>query len=391
MLETLVIGDRLKALGFELYSGVPCSFLNDLINYAINHTHYIGAANEGEAVAICAGAWLGGKKSVVLMQNSGLANAISPLTSLNAICRIPVLGFVSLRGEPGLHDEPQHELMGAITTSLLETMRIPWEYLASTEPAALEQIERANRHIEAGQTFFFVVRKNSFAKVPLKPLVPLRRVECAADRAERAATPLSRAEVLQRFIDQRTPDTALIATTGFTGRELHDTRDLECNFYMVGSMGCASSIALGLAAACPARRIVCLDGDGAALMRLGAFATNGSQAPANLLHVLLDNGCHESTGGQLTASANVDWPALAAASGYARVVSAGSAAQLAEGLSQWQGDPQLTFMHIPLRLGTRPDLSRPKHRPADVTQRFRTFVAQPISAGHVRSPAWIKV
>jgi len=387
MLETLVIGDRLKALGFELYSGVPCSFLNDLINYAINHTHYIGAANEGEAVAICAGAWLGGKKSVVLMQNSGLANAISPLTSLNAICRIPVLGFVSLRGEPGLHDEPQHELMGAITTSLLETMRIPWEYLASTEPAALEQIERANRHIEAGQTFFFVVRKNSFAKVPLKPLVPLRRVECAADHAERGTTPLSRAEVLQRFIDQRTPDTALIATTGFTGRELHDTRDLECNFYMVGSMGCASSIALGLAAACPARRIVCLDGDGAALMRLGAFATNGSQAPANLLHVLLDNGCHESTGGQLTASANVDWPALAAASGYARVVSAGSAAQLAEGLSQWQGDPQLTFMHIPLRLGTRPDLSRPKHRPAEVTQRFRTFVAQPVTAGHVRSRA----
>ena len=130
MLNTQEFGTALKGLGFDFYSGVPCSFLKYLINYAINDCDYVMAANEGDAVATAAGAYLGGKKSVVLMQNSGLTNATSPITSLNYSFQLPILGFVSLRGEPGLSDEPQHELMGKITGEMLSLMKVDWEYLA---------------------------------------------------------------------------------------------------------------------------------------------------------------------------------------------------------------------------------------------------------------------
>ena len=129
MLNTQEFGRQLEQRGFNFFSGVPCSFLKSLINYAISEVNYLGAANEGDALAACAGAYLGGKKPVVMLQNSGLGNAVSPLTSLTHTYKIPVLGFVTLRGEPGISDEPQHELMGVITEKLLETMGIPWAYL----------------------------------------------------------------------------------------------------------------------------------------------------------------------------------------------------------------------------------------------------------------------
>jgi phosphonopyruvate decarboxylase len=189
--------------------------------------------------------------------------------------------------------------------------------------------------------------------------------------------------VLETLLAIRGPDCAFVATTGYTGRELHDTEDLASNFYMVGSMGCASSIALGLALAAPDKRIICLDGDGAALMRLGALATNGFHAPANLLHVLLDNGCHESTGGQATVSANVDWPALASAAGYPVAARCGGLADLRRLWNEWDGRPGTTFIHVPTRRGTRPNLSRPAMHPRDVAARFRRFAcaASGVTAG----------
>ena len=167
MLNTATFGNELKAMGFDFYAGVPCSFLKSLINYAINECYYVMAANEGDAVAIASGATLGGRKAVVLMQNSGLTNATSPLTSLNYTFRLPVLGFVSLRGEPGLKDEPQHELMGQITEEMLSTMRVEWAYLSDDMDIASKQLEEANEHIEAGRTFFFVVKKGTFGDVKL--------------------------------------------------------------------------------------------------------------------------------------------------------------------------------------------------------------------------------
>jgi phosphonopyruvate decarboxylase len=154
MLDTPGFGAALKKEGFDFYAGVPCSFLKDLINYAINEAEYVMAANEGDGAAICAGAWLGGRRPVLLMQNSGLGNAVSPLTSLNAVFHIPVLGFVSLRGEPGLADEPQHELMGVITDKMLEVMNIDYAFLAADMDKALTQLKKASAVIAGGKPFF---------------------------------------------------------------------------------------------------------------------------------------------------------------------------------------------------------------------------------------------
>ncbi|WP_237762775.1 thiamine pyrophosphate-binding protein [Paenibacillus sp. A3] len=158
----------MKNLGFQLFSGVPCSFLKNLINYAINECEYVAAANEGDAVAIASGAYVGGKKSVVLMQNSGLTNAVSPLTSLTYPFRIPLLGFVSLRGEPGIPDEPQHELMGRITTGLLDLMQVEWQYLSNDLEEAKRQLVQADAHIANNRSFFFVVRKGTFEEEVLR-------------------------------------------------------------------------------------------------------------------------------------------------------------------------------------------------------------------------------
>jgi phosphonopyruvate decarboxylase len=163
MIDTGRFGETLKKRGFDFYSGVPCSFLKDLINYSINQCEYVMAANEGDAAAICAGAYLGGRKPVLLMQNSGLGNAVSPLTSLHAIFRIPLLGFVSLRGEPGLADEPQHELMGPITASMLETMQIAHEVLAPSGEEAEAQLAKAEAVFARGRSFFFIVKKGNFS------------------------------------------------------------------------------------------------------------------------------------------------------------------------------------------------------------------------------------
>lgn len=167
MLNTKEFGQELQKLGFNFFCGVPCSYLKYLINYVINEANYIPATNEGDAVAICTGAYIGGKKSVVLMQNSGLTNAISPLTSLNSIFKIPILGFISLRGEEGINDEPQHALMGRITTKFLSTMGICWEILSSDLKEVIQQLSRAYESIEKGQAFFFVVKKGTFSKVAL--------------------------------------------------------------------------------------------------------------------------------------------------------------------------------------------------------------------------------
>ena len=167
-LDTTRLGEALKRRGFLFYSGVPCSFLSDLINYAINECRYVSATNEGDAVAICAGAHVGGEKTVVMMQNSGLGNAVSPLTSLNFPFQIPVLGFVSLRGETGIQDEPQHELMGQITMQLLETMDVTWEFLASDLDEMERQLDRADQCYLDNKPFFFVVKKGTLSEVSLR-------------------------------------------------------------------------------------------------------------------------------------------------------------------------------------------------------------------------------
>jgi phosphonopyruvate decarboxylase len=317
-------------------------------------------------VSICAGAYTAGRKTVVLMQNSGLGNAISPLTSLNAIFHIPVLGFVSLRGEPELGDEPQHELMGVITDKLLSVIEIQWEYLSEDTAIAKDQLKKADTIISQRKSFFFIVRKNTFSKVSLKPEKKLSTNPDLPDRAS----------ILKAVVAATSPRTILASTTGFTSRELYELGDVERNFYMVGSLGCLSSFALGINLAKPAQPVVVLDGDGAMLMRLGAIPVIGTYKPARLLHILLDNRAHESTGGQETASSSVHWAETVRALGYPYVYTAHNSNEVTDVVKKWEKDGGLVFLHIAIRQGAPETLGRPKVKPYDVAQRLSKFIQE---------------
>jgi len=374
VLDTKNFGDILSGYGFNFYSGVPCSFLKYLINYAINDRQFLMACDEGNAVAICAGAHLGGCKSVLLCQNSGLANTVSPLTSLNYIFKIPLLGFVSLRGEIGLIDEPQHELMGQITTDLLDMMRIKWEYLSLDEADVEKQLSRANEFIENNQSFFFVVKKGTFAPVELKP----QKIECVKNKVRlpksKEVTLPKRLQVLEKLTQLKDKNTVLLATTGFTGRELYEVKDDEQNFYMVGSMGCVSSIALGLCLAQPNKDVIAIEGDGAFLMRMGSITTNAYHGPPNMLHVLLDNNAHESTGGQATVSSCVDFVGLAANVAYERSVYIHDLDEFEQEIKKWKKDRALTFLYFRITQGKKENLGRPAIEPYQVKERLMKFL-----------------
>ena len=364
--------------GFEWWAGVPCSFLTPFINYVLQEPslRYVSMANEGDAVALIAGTALGGRRGVSMMQNSGLGNAVSPLTSLTWTFRLPQLLIVTWRAQPGVHDEPQHALMGPITPKMLETMEIPWKLFPSETDAIGPALERATSHMDAtGRPYALVMQKGTVSPHALQPgagfagrsrrspatLLPLTLA--AGQRA-------SRQEALQEVI-ARTPvnSTAVLATTGFCGRELYAIEDRPNQLYMVGSMGCVTPLALGLALARPDLRVVALDGDGAALMRMGVFATLGAYGPPNLQHLLLDNGVHDSTGGQATVSAGVSFAEIAAACGYASSLETDDVSRIGEWLSGPPGDGP-RFARLLTRPGSPDGLPRPSVTPIDVRTRL---------------------
>jgi phosphonopyruvate decarboxylase len=362
--------------GFRLFTGVPCSYLEPFINYVLDapELEYVGAANEGDAVAIAAGADLAGRRSVVMFQNSGLGNAVNPLTSLNAPFRIPALLIVTWRGEPGgAPDEPQHELMGQITQRTLDLLGIRWEFFPTSEAEVAPALTRAVEHMdETGLPFALVMRKGSVAAHALRSRpAPSPLAIGALPAAVWPATPPGRDDVLRCVQAALRPGDAVIATTGYTGRALYALGDRPSQLYLVGSMGCASSVGLGVALAQPHRRVVVLDGDGAALMRLGALATIGARRPPNLVHVLLDNERHESTGGQATVSRSADLAAVAAACGYPRVVRATSLDECAALSASGQ---ELSFIHVKTGPGANAALPRPTVTPLQVAERFRAWL-----------------
>ncbi|HEY5558153.1 MAG TPA: phosphonopyruvate decarboxylase [Steroidobacteraceae bacterium] len=376
MIEAASFIAAARERGFRLYSGVPCSYLTPFINTTIGsrELHYVAAANEGDAVAIAAGSALGGVPAVAMFQNSGLGNAVSPLTSLTHTFRIPALLIVTWRGEPGgAPDEPQHELMGRITPQMLELIGIPWAPFPATDAEVAPALDRALAHIRSeSRPYALMMRKGSVADTGLAAL------PAAARRAPAAAAPQPAARHTRRemlaAIRAAAGGDVLVATTGYTGRELYALGDSPNQLYMVGSMGCAASLALGLALALPERRIIAIDGDGALLMRLGALSTIGAELPANLVHVLLDNGLHESTGGQATASPTVDFCALAAASGYPSTAAAAEPAALAAALSNRH--PGLRFIHAPIVPGIPKRLPRPAVAPAENAARLRAHLGR---------------
>ena len=364
-----------SARGFDFYTGVPCSFLTPLINGVLSDRslRYVGAASEGEAVAIAAGAWLAGRRTVVMCQNSGLGNAVNPLTSLNAPFRIPTLLVTTWRGQPGLADEPQHEVMGQITHELIRLMGLAVEDAPNVEGAVGPAFDRALAAMDqTSLPFAWVLKKGDIADTPLNQPAPQVRVPGRRDRFERGGERPKREQALARILNVADERTAIIATTGKCGRELFTLADRPQHLYQVGSMGGASGMGLGVALNVD-RPVVVLDGDGAALMKLGAFATIGAYAPKNLIHVVLDNGVHDSTGGQQTVSASVDFAAVALDCGYAYAASCDDM----EGFEQaWRGSRDgPSLIHLRIAPGSMEKLGRPTISPAEVARRFKSFLA----------------
>jgi phosphonopyruvate decarboxylase len=374
MLDTKQFGDTLLFKGINFFSGVPCSFLKYLIT---NETHYIMAPNEGDAIAACAGAYLGGKTPAVLFQNSGLGNAISPITSLLHPFEIPIIGFVSLRGDPHLKDEPQHQLMGEITTSLLDTMGIKWAYLSNDQATASQQLDLAIATIKKRRSFFFIVKKNTFSKHDLittttrnykkqSPSTPF-------DLPDTTKLP-KRNDILKIITKHKDNQTILFATTGYTSRELYSIQDSPTHFYQIGSMGCISAIALGFAQAQPNKKIIILDGDGALLMRMGNMPTLGYYGLKNICHIVLDNGHHESTGSQPTIATHIDFSMIATASRYTNVHNSTSTPFLEKTIVEWLRNPSFTFIRQLIKTGIPNTLPRPTMPPAEQAKRLKEFV-----------------
>ena len=377
MIEADAFLNPARERGFSFYTGVPCSFLTPLINRVISDPalSYVGAASEGEAVAVAAGAWLAGQRTVVMCQNSGLGNTVNPLTSLNYPFRIPTLLIVTWRGQPGLKDEPQHELMGEVTGSLLDTIDVGHvDFPKETEavPAVFDRVERAMAANEL--PFALILKKGSVRDDGLdqsdQPIRPRGEIE---DLRQDGARP-ARIDLLRLAQTLVPAETAVVATTGKTGRELFTLEDRPQQLYQVGSMGCASAMGLGIALN-SSRPVLVLDGDGAALMKLGTMATIGAHAPGTLIHVLLDNGMHDSTGGQATVSPNVDFAAVAQACGYPVAYRCDSAKGFAQALeTALTRGPRPVLIHALIAPGSLAELGRPTVSPRDVARRFRSFL-----------------
>jgi phosphonopyruvate decarboxylase len=381
------LGEILKRHGIRHGAGVPCSFFTPLVNHMTvdPELDYVSATSEGEAVAIAAGLSTAGRPAFALMQNSGLGNAVNPVTSMLHIYSMPVTLLVSHRGEPGRPDEPQHALMGQITEQLAELCGLRTHVL---DPERFEQ--DLTRALRDGVPHAFVCRKGTLQGGPKLPRVEIEarsrghlelnegtfRPELMREQALDAIRPL-----LNRDLDggagrELTP--AVVCTTGKLSRELYELDDQDFSkgnrFYMVGSMGCAAGFGLGVARARPGRPVVVLDGDGALLMKLGSLATAGSLGLSNFHHVVFDNGAHDSTGGQPTPSPAVDFAAVALACGYRHAETVSTADGLAAALERQMGMQGPTLLRMVIHTGARKDLGRPKLSPRDAYLRFGAFV-----------------
>ena len=389
MIEAAQFVEAARERGFDWYAGVPCSYLTPFINYVLQDEslNYVSAANEGDAVALIAGVALGAsgvhkaRRGISMMQNSGLGNAVSPLTSLTWTFRLPQLLIVTWRGQPGVADEPQHALMGPVTPAMLDTMEIPWELFPTQADAIGPALDRASAHMDStGRPYALVMQKGSVApyKLSKKGLSGVRQ-RALNERAEVVSFPgerVSRHAALQRVIELTPKEsTVVLASTGFCGRELYAIDDRENQVYLVGSMGCVTPMALGLALSRPDLLVVALDGDGAALMRMGVFATLGAYGPSNLTHLLLDNGAHESTGAQATVSQGVEFARIASACGYALALD-GDDLSVIDRLFEAKDIDGVRFARLSINTGTPTDLPRPSITPEDVRRRLQTHIGR---------------
>ncbi|MEX0983246.1 MAG: phosphonopyruvate decarboxylase [Bacteroidales bacterium] len=359
----------LSANQIDFFCGVPDSLLKDICAYITDNTlqgNHIIAANEGNAIAMAAGNHMATNKvPLVYMQNSGMGNAMNPLLSLTdrQVYNIPLLLMIGWRGEPGVKDEPQHITQGEVTLQMLDTARIPYCILSQDENEAGRQIQEAIAKVHRTNVpFAIVVRKGTFEKYSIKKRVA-------------AEYQLSREKVIQQIVDQLTGDEVVVSTTGKTSRELFECREALgqphfSDFLTVGSMGHSSQIALGIAISKPSKRVICLDGDGALLMHMGGLAIAGHAAPKNFIHIVINNGAHESVGGQPTAGFNIDTISIAKACGYVSATSVSTSGKLAATLASISEETCPAFIEVKVRVGSRDDLGRPTIKPVDNKKDF---------------------
>lgn len=378
MIQAEYFFDILKNNGFGPLVGVPCSILKPLINYAksAESLEYIPVNNEGEAVAFASGAYLAGKMPVVLMQNSGLGNCVSPLTSLNYVFRIPLLLVITLRGEEGIADEPQHELMGKITFDMLELMRVAHDYFPKQKALVGPGLDKAVGAMRRNTLpYALVMQKGGVEKVEAIPsaMVPFARGKLFQND-ETKIIRLKRMDAISMIAESFGAEALFISTTGKISRELFTLHDRENQFYVVGSMGCASSIGLGLARYQSSKKVIVLDGDGAALMRLEALVSVGHYRPPNYVHVVLDNESYESTGGQETLSASVRFDEIAIGCGFASAVTVYGKEKLLACIKNASESPGPHFIHVKVTKGSSSDLGRPTIGPVQVKERFMNYI-----------------
>lgn len=354
--------DILADRGFTTASGVPCShFGGPIAHLSTQPGRYVPAPNEGNALAVAAGAALGGQRAYVMLQNSGLGNLINPLTSLVMTYQLPILTFASLRGWPDpATDEPQHAVMGPATHRLLDSVNTPHYTLHAQDgiDRFTEILDTADKDLADRRAPFVLVERGAIGKAA----------------AQEAAPPAGLASSTAiRVVTDTCPDASVIATTGYTGRDVFAVADRPGNFYMQGSMGHASSLGLGVALSHPERTVIVLDGDGAVLMHLGALSMIGHEAPANFLHVVLDNQIHESTGGQSTTSASTSFPAAALAAGYRSAVDCDSEDALRDAVlaAKAAPGPHLISVRTLPRTGAIPPRATNALSPQDIRDRFQ--------------------
>ena len=364
----------LDIIGSEFYTGVPDSQLKPLINYlmgvyGIDAKHHVIAANEGNCAALAAGYHLAtGKVPVVYMQNSGEGNIINPVASLlnDKVYAIPTVFIIGWRGEPGLHDEPQHIYQGEVTLKLLDDMDIK-SFVIGKETAD-EEVEKVMNDfrglLNAGKDVAFVIRKGALSTDV--------KVEYKNDNK------MVREEIIKHIVKVSGED-PIISTTGKASRELFETRvansqSHKYDFLTVGSMGHASSIALGVAINKPEQKIWCVDGDGAVLMHMGAMAVIGSNSPKNLVHIVINNGAHETVGGMPTVAGSIDIVAIAKACGYKNAISVASFEALDKELEAAKKRKELSLIEVKCSIGARDDLGRPTTTALENKENFMEYL-----------------
>ena len=361
-------------IGADFFAGVPDSQLKPLCNYLMNTygidpKHHIIAANEGNCTALGAGYYLAtGRVPVIYMQNSGEGNIINPVASLlnKKVYAIPAIFVIGWRGEPGIHDEPQHIYQGEVTLKLLDDMEIRSFVLSkdTSEDELAHVMEEYRENLARGESVAFVVRKGALSYDG--------KVSYRNDNI------MTREEIVRHIVMVSGED-PIVSTTGKASRELFEIRvangqSHKYDFLTVGSMGHSSSIALGIAVNKPNQKIWCIDGDGAVLMHMGSMAVLGANKPKNMVHVVINNGAHETVGGMPTVAGDIDLVSIAKACGYPNAVRVDSFEELDEALKAAKAKNELSLIEARCAIGAREDLGRPTTTALENRQNFMSYL-----------------